>query len=211
MNDTPHGRTDSGQPIVFLAGERVALGPLRRDLLPLYARWNNDAAVLGPRGMPVRPRTMEREEAWFDRVASTEAEVFFTMYLRDDLRPIGMTMLFDIQWPDRTAEFGIFIGEEDCRDKGYGTEATLLTLDQAFTGLGLENVLLRVFSFNERAIRAYTRAGFRMIGRRRGSGRVGGRTWDDVYMDCIASEFKSPVLAALLGLPDAAPSPTPAR
>jgi hypothetical protein len=27
------------EPILNVEGERVALGPLRRDLLPLYQRW----------------------------------------------------------------------------------------------------------------------------------------------------------------------------
>lgn len=37
-------------PIVNITGERVALGPLRRDLLPDYQRWLNDfgtAPMLG--------------------------------------------------------------------------------------------------------------------------------------------------------------------
>lgn len=33
------------EPIWNLVGELVALGPLRRDLLPLYQRWINDFAT----------------------------------------------------------------------------------------------------------------------------------------------------------------------
>jgi diamine N-acetyltransferase len=66
-----------------------------------------------------------------------------------------------------TAEFGIALGER--RNQGLGTEATRLVLDWAFTVLGLHNVLLVTFSWNLAAIRAYTNAGFREIGRRRGA------------------------------------------
>ena len=38
--ETPQGHL--GQPIVNIVGEKVALGPLRRDLLPLYHKWSND-------------------------------------------------------------------------------------------------------------------------------------------------------------------------
>jgi RimJ/RimL family protein N-acetyltransferase len=62
-------------------------------------------------------------------------------------------------------------------------------LDYAFNVLGLHSVRLAVFSFNERAQRAYERAGFRVIGRWREAKRLGGRAYDVVYMDCLAREF----------------------
>jgi RimJ/RimL family protein N-acetyltransferase len=195
MEPTPACRKE---PILNFAGENVGLGPLRRDLLPLYLRWDNDFALLAPRGRPLRPATWETEEAWYEGAAKREDEVLFTVYERSTLRPIGMTMLLEINRLDRTAIFGCFIGEKECWGQGYGTEATRLTLDYAFAGLGLHNVMLVVYSFNERAIRAYTRAGFRIIGRRRESGRVGGQVYDDIYMDCLATEFQSPVLQRLL-------------
>ncbi len=67
-------------------------------------------------------------------------------------------------------------------------------LDYGFSGLGLHNILLTVFSQNERGLRAYTRAGFRVIGRRREAYRRAGRAYDVVYMDCLATEFTSPGL-----------------
>jgi diamine N-acetyltransferase len=104
----------------------------------------------------------------------------------------------------RTADFDIAIGEKDCWGKGCGTEAAALMLDYGFTALGLHNIHLSVWSFNERAIRAYRRAGFREIGRRRGAHRLGGQAYDVIYMDCLATEFQSPVLRRLLLPADAA-------
>ena len=37
-------------------------------------------------------------------------------------------------------------------------------------------------------------AGFKEIGRRRECRMMGGKLWDEVHMDCISSEFESPVL-----------------
>ena len=72
-------------------------------------------------------------------------------------------------------------------------------LDYGFNGLGLHNIMLTAFSFNERGLRAYTRAGFREIGRRREAFRLSGDAYDVVYMDCLATEFESPVLRRVLG------------
>ena len=50
--------------------------------------------------------------------------------------------------------------------------------------------------------RAYRRAGFKEFGRRRACAWMNGQWWDEVYMDCLASEFESPVLGAIFQ-PDA--------
>ena len=185
------------QPILNLVGEKVALGPIRRDLLAMYQRWINDFQVLRTLGISgLRPMTAEGEVAWYERMAVSETDVTFTIYERSSLRPIGSLGLHQVDHYNRTAIFGILIGEKDCWGKGYGTEATRLLLDYAFTGLGLHNVMLNVFASNERAIRAYTRAGFREIGRRRQSRRMAGEPEDIILMDCLATEIERPPLSS---------------
>ena len=65
----------------------------------------------------------------------------------------------------------------------------------SFAMLGLHNVMLETYGFNEQARRAYERAGFRLIGRRRDAVQVLGRRWDSFLMDATAADFESPVLA----------------
>jgi diamine N-acetyltransferase len=62
----------------------------------------------------------------------------------------------------------------------------------------LHHIRLRTLSFNTRGTRAYTRAGFRLVGRWREAHRFGGRAYDVILMDCLASEFSSPVLHTLV-------------
>ncbi len=90
--------------------------------------------------------------------------------------------------------FGILIGESDARGRGHGAETARLMLDYAFTALGLHSVMLRVHEYNLAGRRAYGRAGFREFGRRRQVQLMGGHLWDTIYMDCLTSEFTSPVL-----------------
>lgn len=45
-----------------IVGELVALGPLRRDLLPVYQRWINDFGAVRNLGIPPRPLTLEQEQ-----------------------------------------------------------------------------------------------------------------------------------------------------
>lgn len=163
-------------PIVTVEGERIALGPLRRDLLPTYARWNSDVMVSRTIGVP-RPHTEESVAADYARLVADENTHAFTCYERSSGRPIGNASWSGIDLRNRTAEYTIFIGEAACRGRGYGTEVTCLMLDYAFTVLGLHSVWLRVYDFNPGAVRAYTKAGFREFGRRRGA-----NSWGRPYM-----------------------------
>lgn len=190
-------------PVLSIIGEKVALGPIRRDLVPLYYRWINDFAVLRTLHIP-RPSTLEEIEAAFETQVAEERQrrvVYFTVYDRATFHPIGRTDLGDINYRDRRADFGIEIGEADYRGRGYGTEATCLTLDYAFTALGLHSVALETWEYNRAAQRAYAKAGFREIGRRRQAKFMGGKLWGIVYMDCLSTEFVSPVLGQIL-VPD---------
>ena len=198
MQPTGVSAQSPDQPIINIWGEKVALGPHRRDLLPLYQRWINDFDVTRTLAIPMRPMTHEAEEAWYQRTSQGDRDIAFTIYELATLRPIGSTGLHAIDHLHRIAEFGILIGEKDCWDKGYGTEVAMLMLDYGFTALSLHNIMLRAYSFNQRGLRAYTKAGFKVIGRRREARRFGGQAYDEVLMDCLASEFQSPVLHKLL-------------
>ena len=200
MSDASLSNTADERPIVNIEGDLVALGPIHRDLIPTFQRWISDFGTVRTLGLGPEPMTLERETAWFEGVA-TGHEIVFTIYERSTWRPIGTTDLRGIDWRHRTTEFGILIGEPDARGKGYGTETARLMLDYALTALGLNNVMLRVFAYNLAGQRAYQKAGFREFGRQREARWFAGRRWDVIFMDCIASEFKSPVLGQVF-VPD---------
>jgi diamine N-acetyltransferase len=183
--------------ILTIAGDSVALGPLRRDLVVTYQRWFNDFGTL--RTLNVTPRTIthEQEAAWYDRQARREDSAHFTVYERATLLPIGTTTLASIDHRNGTANFAAIIGEAEYRGKGYGTEAIKLTLDWAFTTLGLRNTIVRIVEFNGPSRRAHEKAGFREFGRRRQCRSAGGRKWDEIHMECLSTEFESPMLARI--------------
>ena len=186
------------EPDLVIAGERVALGPLRRDLAATYGRWVNSPAVkFGLEYLGVA--TPESEEAWIDEEVKAGAErepqaVHFTIYALGDRAPIGTAGLFSISHLQSTSLFGIALGER--RGQGLGTEAARLTLDWGFHMLGLRNVMLEVLAWNEAAIAAYEHAGFRRIGIRRDAAMSRGARADVVMMDAIPADFSGSVLAA---------------
>jgi len=189
------------RPPITMEGNQIALGPLRRDLIPTYQRWHNNVATTRTFALPL-PTTFEQEEALYAELTAARDKTFFTVYERALWQAVGTTYLTDIDHLHRRAEFGVLIGEAIWRGKGYGTETASLMLDFGFTALGLHNIILTVYSFNLAGRRAYEKVGFREVGRRRQSHWMGGHYWDEIIMDCLATEFTSPVLGRVF-VPDA--------
>lgn len=191
-------------PPLTLSGDRVALGPLRSQLAPLYAQWEDDLELQVLRGTNVRPRVRVegRESELVGRALEVESEVYFTIYETiyesKAPRPIGVSALLDLDSSHGTAELVVHLGERDTWSTGLGTEATRLTLDYAFHALGLVNVLARVVEGNGRALTSLERAGFRRIGARRGAYRVGRERRDVVLLDCTVDDHESSVVKATL-------------
>ena len=145
---------------LILTGERAALGPLHRDHLPLFARWINDPEVR--RGLAHRGVVNEDAELkWYEEVTEAgrqprPSSVAFAVHDARDGELVGMLGLESIDHNFSRAELGIFIGRR--RGTGLGTDALRLALDWAFTILGIHNVMLETYDFNEQARRAYERA-----------------------------------------------------
>jgi RimJ/RimL family protein N-acetyltransferase len=187
---------DDHEPDFIVVGEKVALGPLRRDLAADYARWMNQLEVR--RGLDHRGiSTPQTQEKWVEENIERSAErhpraVEFTVYDCSDSTAVGTAGLLDIAHANGTAEFAIAIGER--RGQGLGTEATRLVLDFAFHVLQLRNVLLETLEWNVAGLTAYERAGFRRVGVRRGAVMSRGRPTDLVIMDAVPEDVDASVL-----------------
>ena len=162
----------------------------------MFKRWYSDPEVsrlTRYQDGPMRPEEIERFFA--ARVIGPDS---FTMavHVRDTDRLIGSCAFSQLDADNGSALFHITIGEKDAWGKGYGTDATRLMLGHAFTRLGLHRVALSVFAFNERAIRAYRKAGFVIEGRAREAIWRDGRYWDELTMSVLESEWKATRLGA---------------
>jgi len=174
-----------------LMGERCYLSPCSQEDAALWAKWMNDLTVTLPLGDEAYlPFGLAKAEEDVRSIIQHGDHVFTIVNLADETA-IGRCLLFNQDVVNHSAMLGIFIGEKQCWNKGYGQEALNLLLDYAFNLLNLHSVMLGVFSFNQRAIQLYRKVGFREIGNRREARIVAGKKYDVVLMDILEDEFRA--------------------
>ncbi len=169
-------------------GEKIQLAAIQREYLPKYVEWLNDwqvAQFLMP-GI-LAPFNLDDEKEWYENRHNKEGNYLFAILTLAENKLIGNCGLHQVDLKNRSAIFGIMIGEKDYWGKGYGTDATRTLIRYGFEELGLNRIELEVYDFNPRAIRAYEKAGFRRDGvHRQGLYRMG-QFHDEIIM-CILRE-----------------------
>ncbi|MBS4535714.1 GNAT family N-acetyltransferase [Clostridium sp. D2Q-14] len=174
-----------------IVGEKVYLSPINIDDVEKYTEWINDLEVSINLGNASDIYSLEKEKEILEKISKEGYNFAIVDLNKDEL--IGNCGLMDIDMRNRRAELGIFIGNKNYWSKGFGSETINLLLEYGFNILNLNNILLRVYSFNKRAISCYKKCGFKEIGRRRESYIVGNKRYDDIYMDILASEFRGKI------------------
>ncbi len=97
-------------------------------------------------------------------------------------RHIGNIMYYNVDRRRRQAELGITIGDPQSWGRGYGSDAVRTLVEHIFVETDLRRVFLNTLRWNERAQRAFEKAGFRRCGRDRRDG------YDFVVMEILRDE-----------------------
>lgn len=176
----------------MLTGKKVRLRAYRREDLPLALEFINDAEVKTNLvvGVPF-PLKPEEEEKWYESISAAKPESYsFAIETLDEPRYIGGCGLNKVDWKNRVAQVGIFIGLELFRGQGYGTDAMNLLLRFIFDQMNMNKVKLEVFSFNARAIKSYEKCGFIKEGVMRRELFRDGKYHDIVTMGVLREEWE---------------------
>src|SRR6185436_7373977 len=151
----------------MISGKKVHLRAYREDDIKNVIAWVNDPAVTRYLH-EMRPRSVVEERAWLERTMNNEDPGSFSLAIESsDGEYLGGVGLMNIDRRNGTAEVGIVIARPRDWGRGLGTEAMLLMVRYAFEELGLHRVQLRVYDFNDRGQKSYTKLGFVEEGRLR--------------------------------------------
>lgn len=166
----------------MLSGALVTLRPIEPADYPVLTAFANDVELrLLVGGAPPTPSPQSTVAAMYEQRRVNPDEVNFAMVANAAGGTlIGQCGLFRHDHAGRTAELGMAIGEREYWGRGIGREAVSLLVGYGFRVRNLRKVHLSVHATNERAIRAYSAAGFVEEGRRRQ------HVWNDgAYTDLV--------------------------
>ncbi|WP_300366727.1 GNAT family N-acetyltransferase [uncultured Subdoligranulum sp.] len=173
------------QELPRITGDRVALRPITDADTDHIVAWRNTPSVM--QNFIFRQTfTPEMHRNWLATKVATGQVVQYIIEDKADGRPVGSVYYRDIDPANHSAEYGIFIGEENARGKGFGTETARLFTEFGFTVLGLHRISLRLLAENLPARRSYEKAGFAEEGLFRDMVLLDGRYRDVVFMAKLA-------------------------
>lgn len=143
--------------------EKVILRPHTWANLSRFLAWYADPELAHLTRHDQKPLTPSQIRTYFESTVlpTSEAGHCFGIHTVDSDELIGTCALTDFTEDGRFATLRILIGEPIFLGCGYGTSAVRLLANYGFDCLGLHEIVLGVFDFNERAIRSYEKVGFR--------------------------------------------------
>ena len=104
----------------ILDGAAVTLRPITDADTDLIVKWRNTPSVV--QNFIFRQTfTPEMHRSWLATKVATGQVVQYIIVDKADGKPVGSVYYRDIDPHNRSAEYGIFIGEESARGKGLGT------------------------------------------------------------------------------------------
>ena len=174
-----------------LIGDRIYLSPkgTSDEELEKFTQWMNDFEVTDYTGRTGQIVTLPGEKEYLENSAKNSENRCFNIIDLETDRLIGTLGLEHINWIERSAVLGIFIGDNNFRSNGYGTEAIKMLLEYGFKYLNLHSIRLDLLSINERAHQCYLKCGFKDTGCSREEIFLNGKYYDKLHMDVLENEF----------------------
>ncbi len=176
----------------LLTGQLVRLVAMNAETdAEVFARWDVDTEYM--RQLDSGPHLPNRAKKVREGIEKEQSEdpntIAFSVRTLADDRLIGFVAFDGINWQHGETFVAIGIGDPAYRGNGYGTDAMRVMLRYGFMELNLNRIQLDAFSYNERAIKSYLKAGFAEEGRQRGMLLRNGERWDFVYMGVLRDEW----------------------
>ena len=175
-----------------IVGDRIYLSPrgASDEEIEKFTEWMNDFQVTDYINKSEQIMTAIGEKEWLENTARKNENKNFNIIDLNSNKLIGTIGLEKFNWTSRNAVLGIFIGDKNYRNNGYGTEAIKLLLEFGFKYLNLHSIRLSLLFVNERAHKCYLKCGFKDAGKSREEIFLNGKYYDKLYMDILEGEFE---------------------
>lgn len=176
----------TGIYIMRIDSQSIFLTNITYDDTADIVRWRNQKFVQ-ENFIYQKNFTPEIHNKWMQTMVESGQVIQFIIWERISNKKIGSVYLRDIDYQNKKAEFGIFIGEKDYLSKGYGKIATRLIISYAFEKLNLNKIFLRLLTHNKRAFKCYSDCGFIQEGLFKQDVFIKNQPYDVVFMVILSN------------------------
>lgn len=151
-------------------GEKLEIYVITKNLLDedlvikLLAKWRDKANAWFPAQFKV---TTEGTKKWAqEQLIKKKDRILFFLQVEGEKEPFGHIGLYRFDYGKKFCEIdNVIRGENSESSKGGMTKGLQVLIDWTFKYLSIDNLYLKVFSDNTRAIKLYERLGFSEVNR----------------------------------------------
>jgi len=151
----------------IIKGERVVLRPIKLADAQNYVRWFSDGEVMRYFHYAMYKITLKKEQKWIREQWRKQDAVNWVVEVNG--KHIGGTGI-TLHKKEKTGTWGIILGDKSEWGKGFAVEVINLCADYYFKKFNGERFELIVEMGNEKALKAYKKAGFKFEGAKRSCG-----------------------------------------
>jgi len=141
---------------------KILIRPLTKNDLPQTISWLKDPQIHKFLASNFEDITFEKELEWLKEMHSSLIDFVFAIEDKKLKKYIGNCGLHKIDWENKACEFGIIIGDKNYWGRNFGTDTIKAAMRLAFKKLNLLKMKLFVYEYNDRAISAYKKCGFKV-------------------------------------------------
>lgn len=174
----------------ILKGEKIYLRATdSKDIETLCKWWNDPSIKIGNRSFLIdtpENNLVEQFNIWSKNVST---DGFALSIVNNDNQLVGHISTWGVKPPLLCATVGIFVGPE-FQKCGYGKEALKIVMKLLFDELNAHKIEIKVYCYNENAIKLYKSLGFIVEGTIRHASYHGGKYYDNYVMGMLEEEYR---------------------
>lgn len=173
----------------MISGKKINLTSLSEKNLEQLRQWRN-SPELRQYFREYREISEDMQLAWYNKIKNNSNQVDFEIHdLKSPNDLIGHCGLYYINWVYRQAEFGIYIGDTQYRNGGFGSDSLRTLIKYGFEDLNLNRIWAEVYS-NNAALEIYLHIGFKKEGVLRDNVYKNGKYYDSTIISMLKNEYE---------------------
>jgi RimJ/RimL family protein N-acetyltransferase len=154
--------------------------PIEHNDLDKLHEWRNNFDIFSQLGGGYLPTSKTEMQNWMENFSKLDKNNF-RFIIECQNNNVGFISLTNINYINRNADLGIYIGETEYQGQGIATEALKIIQDFAKNTLNLRKIKLRVSKNNPAAIRLYKKNNYKVVGEMADEWFIDGK-WTNVYI-----------------------------